>query len=92
MITVWTIYLRVGTVSICSVLCQIEVESSMPMSLLSVTMLTCLSGAGQRRVLGVGQGTERNMYSVGQLIQSMGPARGEVCILAYRATTHSKRV
>jgi hypothetical protein len=63
----------------------------MPMSSLSVKMLTCVNGAGQRRMLGVGQGTERDC-EIRQLNLSMEPAWGEVSILAYRATTHSKRV
>ncbi len=55
--------------------------------------LKCLQvwlGWGEGGSLGVGQGAEHGC-EMGQLILSMGPAWAEVCILAQKATTPSKR-
>jgi hypothetical protein len=41
-------------ISSTALLCQIEEKSSMPMLLLSVKMLTCVGGVGQRGMFGVG--------------------------------------
>ncbi len=51
----------------------------------------CGWGGEKGGMFGDGEGAERDC-KWGQFIQSMEPARGEVCILTQRATTPSKRV